>query len=228
MVNPNVTLPSEIYHKLWTQISTLELKPGERLSEAGIARQFGCNRIPVREAIRLLVSEGALEVLPQRGSFVTKIDMEQVERSRYLREVLEAQVVLQGFDKGLLPPMIPYLRSLVGRQEQYLALHDFLRALELDNEFHRIFYSIDNKEFVLEHTGEYEIHYYRARLLSMELEPENVMIYQHRNIIDAIARGDRADLERSLIFHFTNVSHVLLNPELVTDEYRGYIKGESM
>ena len=38
MVNPNVTLASEIYHKLWAKISTLELKPGERLSESGIAR----------------------------------------------------------------------------------------------------------------------------------------------------------------------------------------------
>lgn len=223
MVNPSVTLPSEIYHKLWHQISTLQFKPGERLSEAGIARQFGCSRVPVREAIRLLVSEGALEVLPQRGSFVTKIDTEQVERSRYLREVLETRVVLQGFDKGLLPPMIPYLRSLVGRQEQKLALNDFIRTLELDNEFHRIFYAIDNKDFVLEHTGEYEIHYYRARLLSMELEPKNVMIYQHRSIIDAIECGDREELERSLISHFTNVSNVLFNPELVTDEYRDYI-----
>ena len=49
------------------------------------------------------------------------------------------------------------------------------------------------------------------------------MIYQHRSIIDAIECGDREELERSLISHFTNVSNVLFNPELVTDEYRDYI-----
>ena len=224
MGNTNVTLASEIYHKLWAKISTLELKPGERLSESGIARSFGCSRVPVREAIRLLVSNGALEVLPQRGSFVTKIDTKQMEQFRYLREVLETRVVLQGFDKGLLNPLVPFMWSLIERQKNYLALNDFIRTLELDNEFHRIFYSVDNKEFVLEHTGEHEIHYYRARLLSMELEPRNMIIHQHRQIVEAIERCDRAGLEQALISHFTNVSNVLLDPSLVEEEYRAYLR----
>lgn len=221
----NTALPYEIYHKIRDDISYLNLKPGTKLSEAGIARQYGCSRVPVREAFKHLVREGVLETFPQRGNFVTKINMASVRESRYLREVLETKVVLTDFDKGLLTPIVSYLNSIVNRQLECLAVNDYNKTWDLDNEFHRIFFAIDNKEFALAHTGNYEIHYMRARLLSLMLEPQgSIMIKQHRDIINAIVNGDRAELEHILYSHFTNVSNTLSMDTVAERGYSDYIE----
>ena len=205
----SVSISNTIYYYLREQISSLSLKPGEKLSEAKLARQFACSRVPVREAVGRLVTEKALEIFPQRGSFVTLIDMEEAEHSRFLREVLETYIVLDDFDKNLLTPLIPYFRSLINRQQQYLNIEDYQHAFELDNEFHRIFYTIGGKEFALAHTGDFEIHYFRARLLGIMLEQEHTMVSQHTQIVDAIEGRNREALSRFLISHYTNVSNVL-------------------
>lgn len=205
----SVSISNTIYHYLREQISSLSLKPGEKLSEAKLARQFACSRVPVREAVGRLVTEKALEIFPQRGSFVTLIDMEEAEHSRFLREVLETYIVLDDFDKNLLTPLIPYFRSLISRQQQYLNIEDYQHAFELDSEFHRIFYTIGGKEFALAHTGDFEIHYFRARLLGIMLEQEHTMVSQHTQIVDAIEGRNREALSRFLISHYTNVSNVL-------------------
>lgn len=142
-----------IYQYLWHEISTLKLLPGTKLSEAKLARKFNCSRVPVREAVHLLVKEGALEARPKIGSFVTYIDLEHLERIRYLREALECKIILEGCKKNLFDPIIPYLDDLIARQRAYINASAFELAFQLDTEFHRIFYNLTHKEFVLSHTG---------------------------------------------------------------------------
>ena len=100
-----ISKPEEIHHYLWDRIATLELQPGTKLSEVKLAQMFRCSRIPVREAVRRLNAEGALDSQPQRGSFVSRIDMNRVRQVRYLREVLETRVVMDAYDAGLLQPL---------------------------------------------------------------------------------------------------------------------------
>lgn len=202
-------LTQVIYQHLWHEISYLHFMPETRLSEVKLAKQFHCSRIPVREAIHLLVSDGALETRPQRGSFVTQINLQQLERIRYLREALECKIMLDGYRTGVFDPILPYLESLVCRQEELVhsSAHEF--AFQLDTEFHRIFYNLTDKEFVLEHTGEKDIHYLRARLLSLRLENPIAMPTQHRAIINAIKARKEDDLLAALQEHLIHVNSMI-------------------
>ncbi len=220
----NLTLADNIYHYLWTQIGNLELEPGFRLSEVSLARQFNCSRIPVREAVSRLAVEGALDILPQRGSFVTQIDREQIERVRYLRDVLETRIVLDDFDKDILMPILPILKSIVARQEQLIAVNDFVQVFTLDTDFHLTFYSIDDKDFVFPHAGMTEINYYRARLLTLKSEAKENMVNQHKAIVEAIETRDRAKLEAALTKHFHNLNDVIAEHELKTRAGKPYFK----
>ncbi|MEM5769128.1 MAG: GntR family transcriptional regulator [Bacillota bacterium] len=204
-----VNLTQTIYQHLWHEISSLHLMPGEKLSEVKLAKEFNCSRIPVREAIHLLVADSALEARPQRGSFVTLIDLQQLERIRYLREALEIKIVMDGYNSGCFTPVIPYLESLVARQEELLNASAFEIAFQLDTEFHKIFYTLTQKEFVLEHTGTKDIHYLRARLLSLRLEKPLVMPSQHRDIIAALKNHDASGLQYALHNHLRNVNSLL-------------------
>ncbi|MBE6907249.1 GntR family transcriptional regulator [Marasmitruncus massiliensis] len=215
----SANLSQVIYQHLWYEISTLHLKPGEKLSEVKLARQFNCSRIPVREAIHLLVADGALETQSQRGSFVTLIDLEQLERIRYLREALEIKIMMDGYRSGCFDPIIPYLESLVARQEELMNASAYEIAFQMDIEFHKIFYNLTKKEFVLDHTGEKDIHYLRARLLSLQHESPIIMPSQHRAIINAIKVHDDDALEKAVYHHLNNVNILIQDKQLDLESY---------
>lgn len=68
------------------QILNLTLRPGEKLDEMGLVREFGVSRTPVREALIRLASEGLVFLLPNRGARVAPLDL--LETAQYF-EALE-------------------------------------------------------------------------------------------------------------------------------------------
>ena len=67
-----------------------QLGPGTRLNERLLCVQFGVSRTPLREAIKLLAPEGLVELLPNRGAIVAKIDAAQVAETLAVMGALEA------------------------------------------------------------------------------------------------------------------------------------------
>ncbi|EXG79725.1 GntR family transcriptional regulator [Cryptosporangium arvum] len=62
-----------ITDELRQAIVTGELPPGERLTEPALAQRFGVSRVPIREALRVLASEGFVEVRPYWGTRVAEL-----------------------------------------------------------------------------------------------------------------------------------------------------------
>ena len=81
------------FRTLRDNIVSLELKPGTLISENEIAMELGVSRTPVREAIIDLAKAGIIEILPQRGSYVSLIDPNMVEESRFVRKTLDKAVI---------------------------------------------------------------------------------------------------------------------------------------
>ena len=69
-------------------ILRLELEPGSKVSENELAAQLGLSRTPVREALMALAKVRLVEVYPQRGSEVARIDYDLVEESCFMRRIL--------------------------------------------------------------------------------------------------------------------------------------------
>src|ERR1700721_4109358 len=67
------------------------LKPGERLVEGRLADELGVSRNPVREAIRVLASEGLIEVTARRGAAVATMTEQEARETIELRALLEGQ-----------------------------------------------------------------------------------------------------------------------------------------
>ncbi|MDD3368875.1 MAG: GntR family transcriptional regulator [Lachnospiraceae bacterium] len=208
MKSDKISLTQTIYQYLWNEISTLHLAPGEKLSEVKLANDFNCSRIPVREAVHLLVADDALMVKPQSGSFVTLIDLEKLAQVRYLRETLESKIILDGFQEGKFSSIVPYLESIIEKQRMLLNTRSFEAAFQLDIQFHEIFYNLTDKNFVIEHTGENNIHYIRARLLSLQLENPQEMPDQHEAIVRGIKNNDFEALKIAVADHLRNVNKV--------------------
>ena len=78
----------EIYRDLLKKITELEYMPGDALSENELCAAYKCSRHMVRDAFSRLKEKGLLEVHPHRGSYVSLIDLKQIEDILFLREAV--------------------------------------------------------------------------------------------------------------------------------------------
>ena len=82
---PNETVREYAYRVLYENIMSLKLPPGTAMSEQELSGILNVSRTPVREAFIRLSQKGLLEILPQRGTFVSKIHTEQLAEFRFFR-----------------------------------------------------------------------------------------------------------------------------------------------
>lgn len=78
-----------VVDELRSRILCGELAPGSALRQEALAEELGVSRIPLREAMRLLSSEGLVDLVPHRGSYVSMLSKEEVQELFDLRLRLE-------------------------------------------------------------------------------------------------------------------------------------------
>jgi len=179
-----------VYKSLKTNIILLHLKPGQVITEQQIAETLSVSRTPVREAFIKLAHEGLLETYPQKGTMVSLIDMERVEEARFMRRILEKEILrlaCQQFPEK----MVFELRSNLALQEICLEEENFLRLFELDEEFHRIIYRGCNKERIWDLVSQISADFKRIRVLKLS-SSINVkeVVKQHQEILSVILKQE--------------------------------------
>ncbi|WP_353186054.1 GntR family transcriptional regulator [Bosea sp. (in: a-proteobacteria)] len=211
-----------IHRVLRSHIVTLRLKPGARLSENELAAQFGTSRTPVREALIRLGEEGLIEVLPQRGSFVTRISLAGMQRARFVREALEIAIVRRLAQSGLSERGHARARAALLKQSQAngaaerftLADDAFHRALAEDVDISQLWPVLEREKSQFD----------RIRFLSLPTRtPVDLLIAQHEDILDAILQADAARAEQALHVHLSEVLKITEklaaeNPELIVND----------
>lgn len=94
-------LRDRVRDELRERIADGRIEPGQRLYEIALAAELGVSRLPVREAIRMLESEGMVSVLPRRGGvLVRQLDREDVENLFDVREALEVLAARRAAERA--------------------------------------------------------------------------------------------------------------------------------
>ena len=88
-VGQTTSLTQRAYRKLEELIVTLQLKPGEVISETALAQRLEIGRTPIREALQRLAREGLVVILPRRGILVSELDVRRQLKLLELRRELE-------------------------------------------------------------------------------------------------------------------------------------------
>lgn len=206
----SLSLSQTIYTQLREDIYSLKLTPGEKLNESKIAAQYGCSRIPVREAFHQLRLEGCIDSRPQSGSFISFIDCEKLEQVRYVRECLETQVMLNALRDGAYDNSICKLQDFIDQQHTSYKACEFELTHLLDDAFHNLFLELPHKEFVRDYMGSNDVHYQRARFLALKYDTHpHLLIQQHQAILDAVIAKDEAALAQALHIHLNNLYRVI-------------------
>jgi len=187
---------------LQDNIIRLILKPGSMVSENELANEMGLSRTPVREALIDLSKVKIVEIFPQKGIMVSRIDYNMVDESQFMRRVLECAVVELDCEMANADD-IAGLRENVNLQQFYVKNEKTnAEFLELDDKFHRILFDIAKKPQVYQLMNSISIHFDRVRNLTLDSVKINNVIKDHRQIVNTIEEKDeaaaRACMERHL------------------------------
>ena len=203
------TLRERIVDMIRTAIVKGELKPGERISEQGLAERFGISRTPIREAIRQLDSEGFLTVIPRRGAVVTPITEKDVRDFYAIKGVIEGYAARIAAEK-LTDTEIARMEALNEQLEKYTEDGKVKGMFKSHNEIHEIFVRACGNEKLYQITKNLVQQFQRFRIALSIFGGASQSVHQHRKIIDAFKNRDAAEAERLVWEHARSGGELLI------------------
>lgn len=210
-----------VYRFLNANIMHLRMPPGTPLTEQDIATLLSVSRTPVREAFIQLAHEHLLDILPQKGTYVSLIDLDSVEESKFMRETLEKAVIKIACRQFPAERLFD-LQSCISIQELCLQEHNYLKFYELDEQLHRTIFFGCKKERIWDAIQQMNTHYNRVRLLNLASSHDfNEVLAQHKNLVQAIRDQDGALGSKTIALHLNKVRIDLIQ---LSKEYPEYFK----
>jgi DNA-binding GntR family transcriptional regulator len=186
------TIDDEILLRLRAAIVNGSLKPGERLPEAGLAKQLAVSRIPVREALRTLEQEGLVTRQPNRGCFVTSFGRKDVEEVFSLRARLECMAIERA-SRLMIAADFEGLFSLIARQAEAGRRKDYDSLTLLDLQFHELLCRKADHSRLWKAWSEQQAQcqmLLNMRFRSPSAYTPDLVVADHERILDAMKDGD--------------------------------------
>lgn len=210
-----------VYRCLKENIMQLRLEPGSVLSEKEVAAVLNVSRTPVREAFIQLAREYLLDILPQKGTYVSYIDLENVEESVFLREKVEREVVKLACTHFPVDKLFE-LQSNLSLQQLCIDEENYLKLFELDEALHKSIFEGCKKARIWSLIQQINTHYNRVRLLNFAGKYDwATILKQHQELVRAI-REKNVELGTEIIDLHLNKVRIDLRDLLV--DYAHYFK----
>ncbi|MEO9516811.1 MAG: GntR family transcriptional regulator [Paracoccaceae bacterium] len=143
------TSVDDIFDHLHAEILSLSLRPGDKISEADIAAQFGVSRQPVRDAFNRLATLDLLQIRPQRATEVKRFSTREIVKSRFVRAAIEKEVLRCAALNCDVQDAEDLDRELTA-QRQAIEASDVDAFGRLDYVFHKIICRIAKAEFAFD------------------------------------------------------------------------------
>lgn len=199
-----------VYEHLREALHQGKFEPGQRLDQKLIADQLGTSRMPVREALNRLETEGFIKITPYQGAEVVRLSDDELEELYQVRVYLEG-LAMKFAAASLDPKQLGSLREIVKKMEGCLATDNYVEYRILNRQFHCEMYEAANSKLLLKMVMDLwdKAELYRHAFLSM---PERAASIQkeHREIMQALEVGDGALAEKAMRDHLVVAKTALL------------------
>ncbi|WP_417209081.1 GntR family transcriptional regulator [Antarctobacter sp.] len=203
------TTVDEIFDHLYGEISSLRLRPGDRISEAEIAAQFGVSRQPVRDAFTRLANLDLLLIRPQRATEVKRFSSREIEKSRFVRAAVEAEV-LRRAARLCDADGAGRLESCLVEQRKVIADGDFSAFGTLDYAFHKTLCDIAGVDFAFEVISSEKAKVDRLCTLGLSKEDRMPQLLEdHEVIAAAISAGDEEAAVKAGMLHLSRLDSTI-------------------
>ena len=195
-VSDKYSLRGRVFNKIREDILSGKYSQNEELKENTIGNELGVSRTPVREALRQLELEGLVNIVPNKGAYVTGITEKDIHDIYIVRSYLEG-LCARWACENITEAQIEALEEVIYLSEFHAKKEHHEQVLELDNKFHDMIYDASNSK-ILRHVLS-DFHHYVQRIRKITLastqraEKSNE---EHKAILNAIMERDEDKAER--------------------------------
>lgn len=201
-------LQRNLYREVADRIGELiehgELSPGERISEKQLCDRFGVSRTPLREALKVLATEGLIELLPNRGARVVRLTMKNVKDTYDLMAALEGlsgELACQYISDA----EIAAIRQLHDTMLEHYRTRNLLPYFEVNRQIHEGILAASNNAVLQETYSNLNQRIKRVRYSKKMTERYwSQAVKDHENMMAALEKRDGKLLGQILRDHLCN------------------------
>jgi len=200
----NRPLYEDVADRLREQIFSKQLPPGSWLDEQNLADQFGISRTPMREAIKVLASEGLITIKMRRGAYVTEVVRRDLEQIFTILSLLEGQAAKEAATKAS-EAELNLLDHLHHRLETAAADRDMEQFFEINVKFHELIQEIAGNRWMNGVIADLRkvLKLHRRDSLTSTGRLQNSLV-EHREILRALLQRDELAAESAMRIHLAN------------------------
>jgi DNA-binding GntR family transcriptional regulator len=213
------TLTSAVAEKIREAIFRGDLQPGAPLREIELSKSLEISRGTVREALRILVDEGLIDVETYRCAYVARLTPEKAKEIYTLRGVLEGYAVRLALENSAYTTMdFEILHGLVNRMGELDEAGNVFEVLQTDMHFHMLICERSNHRLLLNVLGNLQsqslLFILNTKLYQSDFVKDDI---SHQAILDALRGGDPSIGEEIMRKHIYDNGIALLERMKVSD-----------
>ncbi|NEU31072.1 GntR family transcriptional regulator [bacterium LRH843] len=221
IVDKTKSIHSQVYEMIKDAIIKLYFAPGQRISEKELSDKLNVSRTPIREAFIRLSETGLLEVYPQRGTFVTYININDVYEALFVRESLEVTAIQKSMMK-INEQDITLLETIIAEQRKYHREKEREKFYSFDEKYHETLMGISGYTNAWNIVLSSKLHLDRVRYLNLRsYENFNRLIDEHEEVLNAIKAKNVEKAQKKLSEHISRGAEESI--ELISEKYKDYI-----
>lgn len=215
-------LQRNLYREVADRIGELiehgELAPGERISEKQLCERFGVSRTPLREALKVLATEGLIELLPNRGARVVRLTFKKVKDTYDLMAALEGlsgELACQHISDS----EIAAIRALHDAMLEHYHNRDLVTYFEINQQIHESILAASRNEVLQEMYSNLSQRVKRVRYSKkMTQKFWRQAVQDHENMMAALEERDSKRLGQILRDHLCNKLEVATLAGVIEDD----------
>ena len=183
-------LAINIFIKLREEILQGLLKNGEKLTEQRICNKYNVSRTPVREAFRLLEQEGLIEMIPNRGAFVTGFGDQDVADMYEMRKVYEV-LAFEWAVERITPEELEEIKNAYELMEFYTHKKEYEKTSEQNTHFHELIYKASHNRLLTQILTSYQ-YYTKQFKVGSEANYDHMddLLEEHYEILQSMETKD--------------------------------------
>lgn len=206
----------QVADRLRSQIYRHDLRPGDAIDEMALCERYGISRTPLREALKVLSSEGLIELIPRKGSFVRNMDITELNELFPVMAVLEGLCAREAVENCTADDL-KNLESMHKDLEEYAANGDIDNYYEKNFDFHQAVQDLSGNRTLQRLIGDLRKILRLARHMQLTIPGRlEASIEEHRQIILAFRKHDPDLADKNMQRHLHKQWHSLSNNKVDT------------
>ncbi len=206
-------LTDAVYRTLREQILAQAFPPGHRLDIGALAKQLGTSRTPLKDALNILASEGLVEIVPRKGTFIAGMSDKDVEEAFDVRRALES-LAAELLIERITTEALSQLRSQLAALEEAAKEGDTQKHMKENMIFHKRFVEFAGSRRLLEHYEALDAHIQIARAHARNTNWRHRLGQEraeHEEILAALEARDGPRLVAAVSAHIQRGKHAVLD-----------------